>query len=133
MTPLGISNEAKSAMAGLVNALHDATLVAGAPESRPTEARCAVAGGSLPGQSAEVNQLRSLLDDANGKLHILQSMMAEAGFPMRIKLGEDLYGNEDWVRVRPECQLRDVLRRLSEPSNKRQPEENIEVTQMRSP
>lgn len=53
--------------------------------------------------------LRALLDDANGKLHKLQWMMHEAGFPMRIKLGEDLHGNEDWARVRPECQLRDLM------------------------
>lgn len=53
--------------------------------------------------------LRALLDDANGKLHLLQSMMREAGFPDRIKLGEDLDGNEDFARVRPEAQLGDVL------------------------
>lgn len=57
----------------------------------------------------EVNHLRALLDDATGKLHILQSMMHAAGFPMRLKLGEDLHGNEDWVPVRPGAQLKDVL------------------------
>lgn len=58
--------------------------------------------------------LRQRLDDANGKLHLLQSMMREAGFPMRVKLGEDLHGNEDFMSVRPECQLGDVLKALKE-------------------
>lgn len=57
----------------------------------------------------EARNLRAQCDNYSGRLHLLQSMMAEAGFPMRIKLGEDLHGNEDWVRVRPEVQLKDVL------------------------
>lgn len=83
----------------------------------PVPVVAAVATGSKAVSSAEENRLRGLLDDANGKIHILQSMMSEAGFPMRVKWGEDLHGNEDWVRVRPECQLREVLRRLAELTN----------------
>ena len=94
------------------------------PEPAAPPGALALGTGSLPVSSAEENRLRGLLDDANGRIHIMQSMMSEAGFPMRIKLGEDLHGNEDWVRVRPECQLRDVLRRLAELTTKRQPEEN---------
>ena len=83
-----------------------------------------VSTGSPAVPSAEENRLRGLLDDANGKLHTLQCMMDRAGFPMRVKWGEDLHGNEDWVRVRAECQLRDALRRLAELTNERQPQEN---------
>lgn len=90
----------------------------------PAKVVAAVATGSSAVSSAEENRLRSLLDDANGKIHILQSMMSEAGFPMRVKWGEDLHGNEEWVRVRPECQLRDVLRRLAELTTERQPGSN---------
>lgn len=40
------------------------------------------------------------LEDRNGLLHQLRSMLREAGFPDKVKMGEDLEGNEDWVPVR---------------------------------
>ncbi len=106
-----------------------AKLAAMSSAERPSEPAAppgalALGTGSKAVPSAEENRLRGLLDDANGKLHTLQCMMSEAGFPMRVKWGEDLDGNEDWVRVRPECQLRDVLRRLSELTTERQPQAN---------
>lgn len=62
----------------------------------------------------EINHLRQLKDDAQGKLHRLQDMMRLAGFPMKVKIGEDEHGNEDFMHIRAECQLGEVLNALSE-------------------
>ncbi len=61
-----------------------------------------------------VVELRRLMDESNGKTHTLRSMLRESGFPDRIKMGEDLHGNEDWVQVRVECQLKEALSQLTE-------------------
>ncbi len=67
----------------------------------------------LVSENRSVVDLRRLLDDSNGRVHQLRSMLREAGFPDRVKWGEDLHGNEEFVQVRVECQMKDALTKLA--------------------
>jgi phage-related tail protein len=71
----------------------------------------------LVSENRSVVDLRRLLDDSNGLVHQLRSMLREAGFPDRVKWGEDLHGNEEFAQVRIECQMKDALAQLAQAKN----------------
>jgi len=68
---------------------------------------------SQPHEQHNQERLHCRIDELNGRIHTLRSMLRDAGFPDRIKMGEDLHGNEDWVLVRVNAQLKDCIEELN--------------------
>jgi hypothetical protein len=73
----------------------------------------------LAAAQSALSQATGTIDDRNGLIHQLRSMLREAGFPDRVKWGEDLHGNEEWVQIRVECQLKDALSALAQAQKER--------------